>query len=169
MNTGNLEKEYHVSRYIIVYKFLLGLFETILGLGMLLFGSKISELYINFTNRELLEEPHELLALILQRIVPFILEHQGTIILILLLLGITKIAGAIGLWYRKHWGLDILMFVTIILLPFELFSLNVHPSLSKITFFIINMLIALYLVNFNPKGYFTKLKKRWYTPDHGKK
>src|SRR3989344_2127092 len=119
MNTQNLEEEYHVSRYIIVYKFLLGLFETILGLGMLLFGSKISELYINFTNRELLEEPHELLALILQRIVPF--------------------------------------------------SLNVHPSLSKITFFIINMLIALYLVNFNPKGYFTKLKKRWYTPDHGKK
>lgn len=160
MNTQNLEKEYHVSRYIIAYKFILGLLETLLGLGMLLFGSKISELYINFTNSELLEEPHELLALVLQSIVPFILEHQGTIILILLLLGITKVIGAIGLWYRKHWGLDILMVVTIILLPFELFSIALHPSLTKTAFFVINMLIALYLVNFNPKGYFTNLKKR---------
>ena len=75
-------------------------------------------------------------------------------------------AGTIGLWYRKHWGLDILMVVTILLLPFELFSIAEHPSLTKASFFIINMFIALYLVDFNPKGYFTKFKKRWYTSNH---
>ena len=68
--------------------------------------------------------------------------------------------GAVGLWYHKHWGLDILIVVTIILLPFEVVNLFRHLSLLNTAYFVINMLIALYLVNFNPKGYFTHLKHR---------
>ncbi len=160
MDTKNLEKEYHISRYIIAYKFILGLFEVILGLGIIVYGKKIYTLYINFRNSEVLEDPHDLLARTLERIVPYLLAHQGYVIFILLLLGVTKIVGCIGLWQRKHWGLDILIVITIGLLPFEISALVLHPNLTKISFFIINLFIALYLVNFNPKGYFTNLKQR---------
>ena len=160
MNEEKLEKQYHVSRYIIAYKFILGLFEVILGVGIIIFGKKIYELYVNFRNNELLEDPHDLLAQTTERFVPFLLAHQGYVVFILLLLGITKMAGAVGLWYKKHWGLDILIFVTIALLPFEIFALILHPSLTKTAYFIINLFIALYLVNFKPKDYFTNLKKR---------
>lgn len=152
--------EIKVARYIIIYKFLLGFFETILGLGMIVFGKTIYDLYINFRNNELFEDPHDFLALWLEKIVPYLLIHRGWVVLILLLLGITKMAGAIGLWYHKHWGLDILIVVTIGLLPFEIYALIAHPSLTKTAFFIINLFIALYLVNFKPKHYFTNLKNR---------
>lgn len=160
MVTQNLEKEYHVSRYIIVYKFILGLFEVILGFGIIIFGKKIYELYLNFRNSELLEDPHDLLAKATEKFIPFLLAHQGYVVFILLLLGITKMVGSVGLWYRKHWGLDVLIVVTIALLPFEIYAILAHPSLTKTAYFIINLFIALYLVNFNPKGYFTNLKER---------
>jgi uncharacterized membrane protein len=160
MDTQQLEKEYHVSRYIIAYKFILGLLETILGLGTLFFGSKMYEIYLNFKNSELLEEPHDVLVFLTEKIIPYLFAHKGYVVLILLLLGLTKVAGSAGLWYRKHWGLDILIVVTIALLPFESYYLIIHPSPSKLAYFLINILIALYLVNFNPKGYFTDLKKR---------
>ena len=163
MDTQNLEKEYHVSRYIIVYKFLLGLFEVVLGLGIIIYGKKIYTLYLNFRNSELLEDPHDFLAQIVERLVPFILAHQGYVVFILLLLGITKMVGTVGLWYKKHWGLDVLISVTIALLPFEIYAIIAHPSLTKTSYFIINLFIALYLVNFKPKHYFTNLRNRMST------
>lgn len=149
-----------VAKYIIIYKFLLGFLETILGVGMIIFGNLIYEMYINFRNNELLEDPHDFLALTLEKFVPFLLIHKGWVVFILLLLGLTKMVGAFGLWHRKHWGLDILIFVTIGLLPFEVYALIAQPSFSKTAYFIVNLFIALYLVNFNPKGYFTNLKNR---------
>ncbi len=152
--------EITIARYIIVYKFLLGLFETVLGVAMIIYGKTIFDLYVNFRNSELLEDPHDYLAMLVEKIVPYLLMHRGWVVFILLLLGITKMAGAVGLWYRKQWGLDILIVVTIALLPFEIYALVTHPSLTKTVYFIVNLFIALYLVKFNPKGYFTHLKKR---------
>ncbi len=160
MNEENLEKQYHVSRYIIAYKFILGFFEVILGLGIIIYGKRIYELYLNFRNSELLEDPHDLLARISENLIPYILAHQGYVVFILLLLGVTKMVGCVGLWYRKHWGLDILIAVTIALLPFEVYAIVIHPSATKTAYFIINLFIALYLVNFKPRDYFSDLKKR---------
>ena len=161
-----MAEEFRVAKYIIVYKFLLGLLETLLGFGMIIFGKGIYELYANFRNSELLEDPHDFLATIIEKIVPYILIHKGWVVLILLLLGITKMIGSAGLWYKKHWGLDILIVVTILLLPFEVYAIITHPSLTKTAYFIINFFIALYLVNFKPKDYFTKLKQRIKTSHH---
>lgn len=149
-----------ISRYIIIYKFLLGLLEVILGLGIIFFGKRIYELYLNFRNNELLEDPHDFLALISEKLIPYIFAHQGYLVFILLFLGLTKMIGSIGLWQRKHWGLDILIIVTLVLLPFEIFALIAHPALSKIIYFLINLFIAFYLVNFKPKDYFLKVKSR---------
>ncbi len=156
----NIEKEFHISRYIIAYKFILGLLETVLGLGIIIFGKKLFEVYLNFRNNELLEDPHDLLASTTEKVVPYLFMHRDYVILVLLLLGLSKMIGAWGLWHHKHWGLDILVVVTIILLPFEVLNLIRHPSLLNSAYFIINLFIALYLVNFNPKGYFEGLKQR---------
>lgn len=160
MDTRNLEKEFHVSKYIIAYKIILGIFELLLGLGMIFFGNRIFQLYINFRTAELLEDPHDLLVNIIERFVPYIFEHQGLIVFLLFLLAVVKIAGAVGLYYRRHWGLDLLVGLTILLLPFEGYHLLAKFSLLKLSYFIINIFIALYLVNFKPKHYFVGLRHR---------
>ncbi len=149
-----------VAKYIIIYKFLLGLIETLLGFGMIVFGDQIYDLYINFRNGDFFEDPHDFLAIWAEKIIPYLFIHKGYVVLILLLLGITKMVGTAGLWYRKHWGLDILIIVTIGLLPFETYALVASPSFSKTAFFIINLFIALYLVNFKPHHYFINFKNR---------
>ncbi len=156
----DLEEEYHISQAIIIYKFVLGILELLLGVGIFIFGKNILDIYENFKSQEFLEDPHDLILLISDKLLPFILKHQGYIILFLTLFGLVKIFGSIGLWYRKHWGLDLLVGLTIILLPFELYQLFFHPTLLKLGYFLINIFIALYLVEFKPKNYFSKLKKR---------
>lgn len=156
----NIEQEYHVSQVIIVYKFVLGFFELILGLGILFGGKQILDLYENFKSQEILEDPRDLFITVIEKLLPIILHHQTFIILALIALGVVKMIGSIGLWYRKHWGLDLLVGLTIILLPFELYQLFPKPSLLKLSYFLINILIALYLVEFKPKDYFAKFKNR---------
>lgn len=154
-------KELHISKYIIVYKFVLGLIELILGTGIIIFGKPILTIYRKYSVRELLEDPHDLLANILEKIIPYLTAHLGYLVVILLVLGVVKIIAAIGLFYKKHWGLDILILLTVILLPFELYNLFLRPSPIKIVYFVINIFIALYLVNFKPHQYFSGLKNRY--------
>ncbi len=156
----SIEDEYHVSKVIIIYKFVLGLFEVILGLGIFFGGRQILDLYENFKSQELLEDPHDLFLTVVEKLIPFILHHQTFITFGLIALGVVKIIGCIGLWQKKHWGLDLLVGLTIVFLPFELYQLFPKPTLLKLSYFLINVLIALYLVEFKPKDYFTKFKKR---------
>ncbi len=157
----SLETELHISRYIIIYKLVLGLLETLLGLGIIIFGRQIVNIYQNFKSQELLEDPHDLLVSLLQKVLPYFVQHRGYVVFILLLLGIVKIVGSVGLMYRKHWGLDLLIILTILLLPFQLYSLFFSFSVSKLIYFTINLLIALYLVEFQPKNYFDQLRHRY--------
>ena len=58
------EEEFHVSKYIIIYKFVLGFIEFILGLGILFYGKKAAVLYRNYKANEFLEDPRDLLIII---------------------------------------------------------------------------------------------------------
>lgn len=160
MAEENIEEELQISRLIILYKIISGFLEIMLGSALLIFGRELYRFYLNFQLEELFEDPHGLLASFLQKAIPYIFEHQGNIVLILFLLGTVKVAGAVGLLYHKHWGLDLLVGLTIILLPFEGANLLTHPSLTQFAYFSINLLIAFYLVNFKPKQYFHQLKRR---------
>lgn len=155
-----LEEEFHISRYIIFYKFISGSIELFLGLGTIFFSQQIFKLYQHFKASELLEDPHDLVVSLIEKVLPYLLEHRVYIVFFLTLFGLIKISGAIGLVYRKHWGLDLLVGFTIFLLPFTSYSLLANPSLSKFIYLTIDILIALYLVNFNPKHYFVNLKRR---------
>src|SRR5258708_3150279 len=100
----HLEKDFHVSCYIIFYKFSFGLIELLLGLGIALFGRQTMHWYQSIATRELSEDPHDLLVHISASFIPNILTHNTYLIIYLILLGAVKIAGSIGLLYKKNWG-----------------------------------------------------------------
>ncbi len=160
MSSHSHKAKIPISNYIIAYKFSLGVFETLLGIAIILFGKQAVMVYEAFKSRELLEDPHDLLIQILQSLIPYLLTHRGLIVLILFGLGFIKIFGAIGLWYGKHWGLDLLVGLTFLVLPFDLYYLIINPSLPKLSFFLINMFIAFYLIQFEPRKYFKEFVKR---------
>ncbi len=156
----DLEKEFHVSTYIIIYKLVTGAIELLIGISIFFLGNNIVAFYQHFKTREILEDPHDLVVNLTERILPYFLTHRGYVILILVALGIVKIVGAIGLYHRKNWGLDLLIAVVVILLPFDIWDLVTHPTFLRTTYLAINVFIALYLVNFKPKEYMIKLHRR---------
>src|SRR5690348_9366319 len=128
-----LESELHLSNWIIIYKFILGVIELALGLIILIIGSRIYSLYQNLRT-ELLEDSHDTIANLLQNVFPYFLQHRGYVVLFLIVLGVTKIIGAIGFHYKKTWGLDLLIGLTFLLLPIDLFALMGKPTLIKLIY-----------------------------------
>ena len=104
-----IEKKFHVSIYILVYKFVLGLLELSAGAAIAFFGSRIYEAYQTSLIKELSEDPHDLLARLSENVVPNVLTHNTLIIAYLIVLGLAKMVGAVGLIYKKNWGVDLLV------------------------------------------------------------
>jgi uncharacterized membrane protein len=98
------KEELNISRIIVVYKFALGLIELISGLGIALFGKQLLAEYLLKLSQELSEDPHDVLAHLSLAIIPNLFTHNMVIVITLILLGVTKIAGAIGLVYKKIGG-----------------------------------------------------------------
>jgi uncharacterized membrane protein len=151
-----IEKELHVSAYIVIYKFVLGMAEFVSGIVLWFFGQKIYQLYQTGILKELSEDPHDLLANFSQSIIPNLFTHNTFLIVYLILLGFVKIAGAIGLIYRKNWGVDLLVGLTIVLAPFQVFNLITNPNIFDLFYFLVGIIIALYLIEFRPKAWISK-------------
>ncbi len=154
---AGLEQELHVSWYIVAYKLVTGFLELLFGLGILIVGPQALQAYRRLVSQELLESPRDLLVIVSQRIVPYVLSRHYSLSVFLILLGLAKIAGAIGLIYRKNWGVDLLIGVTLLLLPFQLFNLTVRHSLPDLFYILLGLFIAMYLINFNPRAYSEKI------------
>lgn len=150
----------HISKTVIIYKFVTGVIELILGLGILFFGRNIARIYVQYEIREFLEDPHDILIAVTDKVVaPLVIHHRVYLMFFLIVLGITKIIAAIGLLYKKEWGLDLLIGLFIILLPFDIFTLFSHPTFLKAIYFLLNVFIALYLIEFKPHTYFLRYIK----------
>ncbi|MBI3366145.1 DUF2127 domain-containing protein [Candidatus Roizmanbacteria bacterium] len=116
--------------------------------------------YNQYRFKELLEDPHDLLINITDKIVaPLILHHRIYLMIFLIVLGLTKIIAAIGLLYEKKWALDLVIGLFIILLPFDIFTLFSHITFLKLLYFLINLLIVFYLMEFKPQKHLQRLKK----------
>lgn len=157
---AKIEKEFHVSVYIIVYKFVLGLIEFLSGFTLWFFGQKIYQIYRSGILQELSEDPHDLLANLSQKIVPNLLTHNGYIVIYLLILGSAKIAGAVGLIYKENWGVDLLVGLTAIMAPFQIVNLVIHPNIFDFFYFVIGLVIALYLIEFRPKAWISRMLQK---------
>jgi uncharacterized membrane protein len=157
---ANFEDEFHGSWYIIAYKFLFGLAEFILGLSIALFGKAALRWYRLVAARELIEDPHDLLVRLTSSVIPNALTHRTFLVTYLLVLGAAKIAGAIGLLYKKNWGVDLLVALTFIMFPFQFVQLIQHPTMVDFLYIMIGLFIALYLVNFRPHEWVGRVAKR---------
>lgn len=156
-----IEKEFHVSVYIIAYKFILGLFEFAAGVAVAFFGSSLYHLYQASVVKELTEDPHDVLARLSEAIVPNVLTHHGYVVISLIVLGVAKMAGAIGLIYKQNWGVDLLVSLTVVMAPFQIVSLILHPHIFDLLYFLVGLLIALYLIEFKPKAWISRLILRF--------
>jgi len=154
-----IETDYHVSWFIIAYKMAFGLIEFSSGLGIAIFGRKMLATFTHYVTLELSEEPHDLLARLSERVIPHIFTHNSLLLTYLMLLGLVKIAGAIGLIYKKHWGVDLLVALTLIMFPFQCIHLLMRPSLLEFIYVVVGLIIALYLVNFHPKVWATRVSQ----------
>ena len=152
-----IEKEFHVSIYILVYKFMLGVIEFSAGMAIALFGSRIYQLYQTSLIKELSEDPHDLLARLSESFVPNVLTHNTYVVMYLIVLGLAKMVGAIGLVYKQNWGVDLLVGLTILMAPFQIVNLILHPHFFDLLYLIVGLLIALYLVEFRPKAWISRI------------
>ena len=158
----NAEKELHISWYIIVYKLCFGMVEFLSGVGIAFFGRQMLRIYRQDVARELFEDPHDLLARISQSVIPNLMVHKTSLIITLIVLGLAKIAGAVGLMYRQNWGVDLLVGLTILMLPFQVASLMLHPSFFDFLYISLGLIIALYLIEFKPKAWISRLLQKKY-------
>lgn len=145
-----IEKKYHISWYIVAYKFLFGFIEFLFGIGITLYGRIALGWYRTFAATELAEDPHDLLVRFTEGVVPNILMHHTFLAIYLIALGLAKIAGAVGLMYKQHWGVDLLVALTFLMFPFQFIRLLMHPSLPDFLYIGIGIFIALYLIEFRP-------------------
>ena len=152
-----IEKEYHVSIYIVVYKFILGVSEFLLGIVIVFFGSEIYRSYQASLLRELSEDPHDLIARVSESVVPNVLSHNSFVVLSLIVLGLAKMAGAVGLVRKQNWGVDLLVGLTILMAPFQIISLILHPRIFDFLYLAVGLVIAFYLVEFKPKAWISRV------------
>ncbi len=154
-----IEKEFHISWFIIAYKMAAGLVEFFLGAGILLFGRRAFVFYQAYMAGELAEDPHDLIMRMAASIIPAILTHR-TLAVYLIVLGAAKIAGAVGLLYQQTWGVDLLVSLTLIFFPFQLVRFLRQPTLADFLYIVIGLVIALYLINFKPHEWARKMLHR---------
>ncbi len=152
-----IDEEFHVSTYIIVYKFILGIFELAAGIAIALFGSKMYQLFQTSVIKELAEDPHDLLARISENVIPGVFAHHTYLVVSLIVLGLAKVVGAMGLVYKQNWGVDLLVALTMIMAPFQIINLARHPNFLDFLYLIVGLLIALYLVEFRPRAWISRI------------
>jgi uncharacterized membrane protein len=145
-----VEEKYHVSWLIIAYKLSFGLSELFLGIYITLFGRVALLWYQAQTIQELTEDPHDLLVRLTEGVIPNVLAHHTFLAIYLIILGTAKAAGAVGLIFKQNWGVDLLVGLTLIMLPFQVIRLTLHPSIIESLYVVIGLIIAMYLINFRP-------------------
>lgn len=153
------KKPEEFSNFIIAYEFSLGLIEIILGVGIWALGSKVFGIYRVIQDSDVLGEQHEILINSLAALVPYVFSHRFYLITLLIALGGVKIVSSIGLWTGKGWGKHLLIWLLIVLIPFDLVGIIRHFTLLDVGYLILDILIILYMVNFKPKEYFFEVRK----------
>ena len=158
-NEEKIEKEFHVSIYILIYEFLSGLVELSAGVALATFGPRIYEVYRASVIKELAEDPTDLVVHVSEKVVPGLLTHNAFIILYLIAFGLVKILGAIGLIYKQNWGVDLLVGLIILTVPFQFYNFVAHRNFLDLLYIIIGLLIAFYLVEFRPAAWISRILK----------
>lgn len=130
---------------VVLYELVVGSIETTIGLGLVIFGEDLQELYINLRSTGILDNPHGFVISTVQKFAPFLSAHYLFIGIYLFLVGLTKVVCGIGLAHRKRWADYLLVGLLLVFLPLDIMGLLHRPSLTRILFVSLNVVIILYL------------------------
>ncbi len=133
---------------ILLQKTLWGSVLLVVAVVLLTFHAQhVTEPIQELFRRELAEDPHDLLATTLIRLVPSISLRTE----LLLAVGVTVYAllegiEVWGLWRDLLWVELLIVVETAAFLPYDVWELVRHPSVVKVLSLVINVLIVWYLV-----------------------
>ena len=98
-------------------------------------------------SRELAEDPHDLLATVLIRLVPFIsLQTELLLAVGIIVYALLEGIEVWGLWHDLIWVELLIVVETAAFLPYDGWELVRHHSVLKALFVVINILIVWYLI-----------------------
>jgi uncharacterized membrane protein (DUF2068 family) len=132
---------------IIVYELITGVFEGLLGVGLLIFGEQLMGLYQELLSQGWLDGDHEVMNLFFNYVISLLLFHSVYIGLYLTIFAAVKLLSAYGLYKRQLWGRHLLVGLMAVLIPLDFIGLVTHFTLFKLSFLLINIAIVLVLVN----------------------
>jgi uncharacterized membrane protein len=156
------EKVKEISPLVIGYKFALGIIELVLGLGIGFFGEEVLDAFNGLQGASFFDDPNDLLANILQGILPYITVHKVAVSVILILLGLVKIISCIAIWYGKEWGVHLLLLLMLVLLPFDLYGLIRNLSIGSVVLNVINIWIIYSITDNHPIKYIKSWEQSYF-------
>jgi uncharacterized membrane protein (DUF2068 family) len=141
----NREQPKH-SGLIIIYELFTGALELVLGISIIIFGSKLFSVYQKLIFSNFLVFSHQSLADLIQSLVPLLFDHIHFISFFLICLGTLKIICGGGMYLRQWWASYLLVLAIGFLLPFDLVSLFQKLEIYKLILLGVNSAIIYYLV-----------------------
>lgn len=136
----------------------IGAFVDILGSFIVLFASQQSIVHMValFTQEELIEDPHAMIAgYLLNTAATFSAGTKTFAFLYLLIHGLVNFVLVIGLWKKKHWAYPVALSIFSVLVIYQLYRFTHTQSLWLIIFSIFDITI-IWLIN---KEYTTKKRR----------
>lgn len=149
---------HQTSNLIIIYELILGTFEVVFGVGLLFLWNTLLSLYYQMSSGELLEDSNDLIVRSIEQVLPHLFAHRYYIALLLVALGVVKISSGIGMYYKKEWANHLLVALLVVLIPFDISEMIIHFSVFDLGYLLIDILIVLYLIHFNPRQYLIEVK-----------
>lgn len=145
------------QKLVAFYEIVTGIFQTILGLGLLVFGDELYGLYISLLGLELINS-REYLENILTIFFPFLIQHHIALAILLLGLGLVKTVSGWAIYKDLEWGKLLLVLFLLFLIPTDIFSLVQKFTIYKLLFLFLDCLIILIIVNFKPNKFYLEQK-----------
>jgi uncharacterized membrane protein len=109
---------------VVGFKFISGTLEFLTGVVLAIVPPGVLRALVDFLVRtEVREDPHDPTVAFIQQHLAGLLSERKSIGVGLLVLGMVKIVGAIGLLRRRAWGYYLLVVALLVFLPIELVRL----------------------------------------------
>ena len=143
MNT--IKSKYLGLKAIALIKIFRGTVALIVGIALLLEGSSLVDQYkIQVMVAERAQDPAMYLLLkSLKYINQTVITSIGVLALILAAI---RYIEAIGLWHKKKWAEWLVLFTTLVFIPFEIFHLTQGFNVLIVFILIVNIAICIYLL-----------------------
>ncbi len=158
MANNNETKMRTLTKIAIFYKILLGIIEFIFGLGLLVLGLQLYEMFNRFINTHAIQDSDDIFLIITNQYVPILLQHRYLISIIFLALGLSKIMGGLGMLYRKVWAKHLLISFMLAFIPYDLVGFIRSPTLFEAVYLVFSIVLVLYFMDFRPRQYWHEVR-----------